>query len=49
MEELLKEIEKTKFKIKMCKVNDMMYDLDTYEAKLEILMEELEAYDKSRK
>lgn len=49
MEELLKEIEKTKFKIKMCKVNDMMYDLDTYEAKLEILTEELEAYDKSRK
>lgn len=49
MDELLKEIEKTKFKIKMCKVNDMMYDLDTHEAKLEILTEELEAYDKSGK
>jgi hypothetical protein len=49
MEELLKEIERTKRKIKHCKVNDMMYDLDTYEAKLEILTEELEAYDKSRK
>jgi hypothetical protein len=49
MDELLKEIEKTKFKIKMCKVNDMMYDLDTYEAKLEILTEQLEGYDKSGK
>jgi hypothetical protein len=49
MEELLKEIEKTKRKIKHCKVNDMMYDLDSYEAKLEILTEQLEAHDKGRK
>lgn len=46
MDELLKEIEKTKFKIKMCKVNDMMYDLDSYEAKLEILLEELDKHSK---
>ena len=46
MEELLKEIEKTKRKIKHCKVNDMMYDLDSYEAKLEILMEELDKHSK---
>ena len=46
MEELLREIEKTKQKIKHCKVNDMMYDLDTYEAKLEILTEELDKHSK---
>lgn len=46
MEELLKQIEKTKQKIKHCKVNDMMYDLDSYEAKLEILTEELNKYSK---
>ena len=42
------EIEKTKQKIKHCKVNDMLYDLESYEAKLEILTEKLESYDKSR-
>jgi hypothetical protein len=38
------EIEKTKQKIKHCKVNDMLHDLESYEAKLEILEEELKKY-----
>jgi hypothetical protein len=44
MEQLQMEIEKTKQKIKHCKVNDMLYDLDSYEAKLDILEEELKKY-----
>jgi hypothetical protein len=44
MEQLQMEIEKTKQKIKHCKVNDMMYDLESYEAKLEILEDELKKY-----
>jgi hypothetical protein len=44
MEKLQMEIEKTKQKIKHCKVNDMLYDLESYEAKLEILEEELKNY-----
>ena len=44
MEKLKMEIEKTKQKIKHCKVNDMLYDLESYEAKLEILEDELKKY-----